>query len=880
MDTSQPETVARPSASIQPIAISLTFAILSCVWILLSDEAVAKLGLSRDGIVLASILKGFAYVAVSAAIIYRLLRKLNQSSGNLARLVDARTTALVNSEAEHKKTRERFEQLLANLPDITWTAPKEGPITYISPNVHSILGFSVEEICGPAAEPWITRVHPDDQSLLRADDEALFKTGKTFDVEYRIQRKDGEWIWVHDRAVGTHDEEGMRFADGILTDVTERKRAEAARDASERRYRSLFERIPVGMFRSTLGGAVIDRNPALLSMFGYGPSDDTPMAYSSEIFFDPEDELGAVEKLLKEGVLTNFEIKLRRRDGTPLWALENVSIAPAEPGQPVTVEGTLVDITDRKRIEEELKFQREISERQVGLLSTLLGKAPVELAMFNREMRYLEASERWCKHYSLDRKSIIGRSYYDVFPNTSPGWKEAHQKGLAGQFLSADRDSFILPDGRELLLRWEIQPWGGTGTDASGIIIFSEDITEQCKLEGQFLKAQRMEAVGQLAAGIAHNFNNMLTVIMGSAQLIEDLPSDLQQVKRFADNIVQASRRSAAMVDQLLTFSRQKVPTLEPVDLNEVTSEVGRLLRRLLAENIDLYVTPAASTATVCIGRGQLEQVIMNLAVNSSDAMHDGGTLTIETFNFSTDRKVSQPFGPDILAGAYVVLSVTDTGLGMDQETRGRLFEPFFTTKPVGKGTGLGLATVYGLIKQCGGSISVESTPGEGTCFRLYLPHSKSKPYSLASIEYSHTAEHNEQQSILLVEDEPDVTAALTAYLQSQGYEVLSAPDGSAALQIASARNGKIDLLLTDVIMPKMGGVELAHRISSARPETKTLYMSGYADLALGDEEPGHVIQEPFDLRLLAQTIQEVLSSPDGPSDFQHVCKPHSTVAQ
>src|SRR5664279_652718 len=191
MNTPKPKTGDRPSAPIQPLAVSLTFVLLSCASILLSDEIVAKLGLSREGIVLASELKGLVYVAVSAAIIHRLVQKLNQSSGNLARLVGARTAALANLEAEHRKTRERFEQLLANLPDITWTAPKDGPITYISPNVHRILGFTVEEICGPGAAPWITHVHPVDQSLIRADDEALFKTGRTFDVEYRIQRKDG-----------------------------------------------------------------------------------------------------------------------------------------------------------------------------------------------------------------------------------------------------------------------------------------------------------------------------------------------------------------------------------------------------------------------------------------------------------------------------------------------------------------------------------------------------------------------------------------------------------------------------------------------------------------------------------------------------------------
>jgi len=875
MTTPQTPAGGRAVISTRPLFVALTYGVLSCAWILLSDEYLAHLALAPDTTSLMSIVKGFLYVAITSTIIYRLVMRLDQIKGNLEEIVSTRTRALAQSEASLRKTQDRFAQLLANLPDVTWTAEKNGRTTYISPNVQTLFGFTAEEICARNADPWLAHIHPSDQVWVSEAYERLFEMGETFDVEYRVQRKDGQWIWVHDHAMGTHKDGASRIADGILSDITARKRAEEAREESDRRYQSLFERIPAGVFRSTIEGRILDCNPALKRMLGYGPSDEAPTSYSSDVFFDPAGAEQAYEKLMAERALTNYEIKLKRKDGTPLWVLENLSLMSNDCGQPAIVEGTLVDITDRKLMEDELRLQRKMSERHLELVATLLGEAPVELAMFDRKMVYLEASQRWCSRYGLERESILGRSHYDVLPNLPKEWKEAHRRGLAGEVLKSERDSFVTLDGKESFLRWEIMPWGDVKADTGGIIIFSEDITEQCHLEQQFLKAQRMEAVGQLAAGVAHNFNNMLTVILGAAQLIEASPSDSEQVTRFAQRIVHASRRAGSVVNQLLTFSRNQALEMELTDLNSVVSEVRDMLQSLPMKDIQLVVEQTTSTTTVHVGRAQLDQAITNLVTNARDAMPEGGTMTIETLTFSTDKRLSLPNGSDVAPGEYVVLSITDTGCGMDEQTRARIFEPFFTTKPVGKGTGLGLAAVYGVVKQCGGSISVKSEIGRGTCFRLFLPHAKCAPGFSRPAESAAPAQHNKRESILLVEDEPDVAAVICSYLTAQGYEVLSAKDGVSALEQAAATRRTIDLLLTDVVMPRIGGAELAQQMSVVHPETRVLFMSGHADPFLDAKalEKASVLQKPFALSKLSQAIREVLrASFDGGSEREDRC--------
>ncbi len=402
--------------------------------------------------------------------------------------------------------------------------------------------------------------------------------------------------------------------------------------------------------------------------------------------------------------------------------------------------------------------------------------------------------------------------------------------------------------------------------DGSAIFfeLFAEDVTERRALEQQLRQAQKMEAVGRLAGGIAHDFNNLLMVISGYSEFLLDRIGPDPALRGPAQEIANAAERATSLTRQLLAFSRKQMLAPKIVDLNGVVTESLKMLTRLIGEDIDLVMVAGAEIGAAKADPGQIEQVIMNLAVNARDAMPHGGNLTIETANVTLDEEYARLHAP-VTPGKYVMLAISDTGVGMDAETQSHIFEPFFTTKGL-KGTGLGLSTVYGIIKQSGGYIWVYSEPGKGTSFRIYLPRVSATGEAIAA-EPTVAAAKPEQAlgTILLVEDESSLRRLARQYLENQGYTVLEASDGAAAIEVSNAHSGPIHLLLTDVIMPGMNGRELAHRLSALRPETKVLYMSGYTENAIvhsGTLEEGiTLLQKPFTLPTLKAKVREKLFS-------------------
>lgn len=385
---------------------------------------------------------------------------------------------------------------------------------------------------------------------------------------------------------------------------------------------------------------------------------------------------------------------------------------------------------------------------------------------------------------------------------------------------------------------------------------------ERKRLEDRLRQSQKMEAIGQLAGGIAHDFNNLLTGINGfSDMLLADFDKDhpsyhaLQQIQY-------AGERAAALTRQLLAFSRKQVLAPKVLNLNIRVAEMEKLLQRLIGEDINLVTHLDPALGLVKVDPGQIEQVIMNLAVNARDAMQEGGTLTIETHNVDLDSLFPDSLDQPIAEGRYVMLAVTDTGSGMSAEIKARIFEPFFTTKPQGKGTGLGLATCYGIMKQSGGHISVYSEPGQGTSFKVYFPRVSGEAQEVPEDEIP-DQELNGSETVLLVEDEPVVRDLTASVLQARGYTVLQARDGAEALTASKNHRRRIHLLLTDTVMPGMNGRELAERLLAKRPDTKVLYMSGYTDKAIvqhGILGPGIAfLQKPFKARALAAKVREVL---------------------
>jgi PAS domain S-box-containing protein len=420
-------------------------------------------------------------------------------------------------------------------------------------------------------------------------------------------------------------------------------------------------------------------------------------------------------------------------------------------------------------------------------------------------------------------------------------------------------------DGSFYIEEMGIAPVRSTRGEVTHYIATKKDVTERKSMEAQLRQAAKMEAIGRLAGGVAHDFNNLLTIISGYGQLLQERlsPQDLGHV----EEILKASDRAAALTRQLLAFSRRQILAPQVLDLNSVVADLEKMLRRLIGEDIDLTTLQQSGLGRVKADPGQIEQVIINLAVNARDAMPQGGKLTIETANVDLDETYALTH-TGVTPGPHVMLAVADTGIGMDAEILGHIFEPFFTTKERGKGTGLGLATLYGIVKQSAGSVWVYSEPGQGTTFKIFLPRvEESGPEARPAMAPSELAKGSE--TVLVVEDEEGVRSLVCQTLTSHGYKVLEAAGAAQALTIAEQHTEPIHLLLTDVVMPQTGGRELAKRLSTLlHPETKVLYMSGYTDDAIVRhgvlEADTFFLQKPFGPSTLLRKVREVLDVKPG----------------
>jgi PAS domain S-box-containing protein len=396
------------------------------------------------------------------------------------------------------------------------------------------------------------------------------------------------------------------------------------------------------------------------------------------------------------------------------------------------------------------------------------------------------------------------------------------------------------------------------------LIVVNREISERRRLEEQLRQSQKMDAIGRLSGGVAHDFNNLLGVIIGYGEILEERIESASPLRASVDQVLKAGRRAASLTRQLLAFSRQQVLEPKVLRLNAVVSDMEKMLRRMIGEDVDLTISLDRSLGRIRADQGQIEQVIMNLVVNARDAMPSGGKLVIEAVNFEIDRAFASRYAYPVLPGAYILLTVSDSGTGMDAPTQQRIFEPFFTTKEKGKGTGLGLSTVYGVVKQSNGYIDVSSTLGKGTTFNIYLPRTDSKEEADA-YESGPVTDTGGTETILLVEDEDTLRVLTKNLLELNGYTVLEAANGAAALEKSEHTRGEIHLLLTDVVMPGINGRELADRLKAKRPQIKTMFMSGYTGQRVGEEtifEPGSIfLQKPFSREQLARKVREALEA-------------------
>ena len=511
------------------------------------------------------------------------------------------------------------------------------------------------------------------------------------------------------------------------------------------------------------------------------------------------------------------------------------------------------EITERKRAEETLRESEEKYRLLVGNATDAIFVAQDEVIKFpNPRTEELVG-------YSAEELATI-RFTDLIHPDDRDMVLDRHRRKLKGESLPTTYSFRIINRAGEELwtqlntvaITWEGRP---------ATLHFLRDITPQRKLEAQLQQSQKMEAIGTLAGGVAHDFNNLLTTIIGCSDLMMMRIGKDHELRENLEDIRKAGDRAASLTRQLLAFSRRQILEPKVIDLNDVIPDMDKMLRRLIGEDIDLETVLAPGLGRVEADPGQVEQIIMNLAVNARDAMPRGGKLTMETANVDLDEAYARSHVA-VTPGPYVMMAISDSGTGMDEETLSKAFDPFFTTKEAGRGTGLGLSTVYGIVKQSKGNIWAYSEPGKGTTFKIYLPRVEKDAVEKEEVEA--TAESlTGSETILVVEDNEMVRGLAQTILQHYGYSVLAAQDGEEAIKVSKEHDGPIDLMLTDVVMPKMSGKEVAERLNALRPDMKVLYMSGYTGNAIVHhgvlDREMRFIQKPFTTESLARKVREVL---------------------
>ena len=644
----------------------------------------------------------------------------------------------------------------------------------------------------------------------------------------------------------------------FVRDITARKKAEEALRRAEAKYRNIFENAVEGIFQTSPEGRHLIVNPALARMYGYDSPEDlmgSVMDIERQLYVDPPRRREFVRQVQERGEVTGFESKVYRKDGTIMWISEHARAVRGPGGKVAYYEGTVEDITERKWAEESL---HEITAK----FQSLVQASPLAIIALDRHGRVMSWNPAAASIFGWSEREVLGQP----LPIVPADQKKEFQTMIAEEWQGATRTNMELSRLRKDGALVDVSLWTAPLRDARGQIVATlflmADITEQKRLGEQFRQAQKMEAIGRLAGGVAHDFNNLLTVILGCSEIVLGKLRAGDPLYELVEQVHKAGERAALLTRQLLAFSRKQVLMPVVLDLSAHLLDMEKLLRRLIGEDIELHIVADPHVWPVKADAGQLEQVIMNLAVNSRDAMPQGGKLTIETTNVRLDANYVARH-PTVQPGPYVRLAITDTGSGMDPATMARIFEPFFSTKGA-KGTGLGLATVFGIVKQSGGFIEVYSEVGLGTTFKIYLPRDASAMPNGKSHAGLGVARHG-TETILLVEDEDGVRSLASSVLRNHGYKVLEASNGGEAFLLCERCNEPIDLLVTDVVMPNLSGRQLAERLATLRPFMKVLYLSGYTDDAIvqhGVLDAGTpFLNKPFSPDALARKVRDLLDA-------------------
>jgi len=564
-----------------------------------------------------------------------------------------------------------------------------------------------------------------------------------------------------------------------------------------------------------------------------------------------------LDKPTSVGILTAFSVCIGLVTAIIVSALRNIRSTIAA----VVERDISLAVQNR-----ELRMESERRERAEERARTLIDQAPVGIGVIDPKWTCIDANGALARILGTpSTDDLIGRDLRDIVPiGTSPELQENAAALFEDGQTSVGELSWQTRWGRELCARIHLTPVTAASGQIEAGLLLAEDVGPQRSLEAQLLQAQKMEAIGALAGGVAHDYNNYLAVIHGCTELLAlELP-DEPKIQELLTELSEAAQQSASLTRRLLAFSRRQVVEVQHLSPNDLVSSAEKMLRRLLGEDIELESLRAPDAGIIEADPGQVEQIIMNLVVNARDAMPGGGKVTIETGNLEVDSDHAELY-TDLEPGRYVMLAVSDTGTGLSQEIQSRIFDPFFTTKEEGKGTGLGLSTVHGIVKQCGGSILVYSELGHGSTFKVLFPRVECDELGETQGEPKLREPPRGSERILLVEDEDAVRRVARKQLEQFGYTVLEAGDGERALEIVAERGGEIDLLVSDVMMPRMNGVELATRLRRKLPDLPVLYVSGHAETELLErvrvEEASDILGKPFGLRSLLLRVRGLLDA-------------------
>jgi PAS domain S-box-containing protein len=814
--------------------IALLYALFGAMWILLSDWFVARVfgaKLSET----AQTTKGLLFIFVTSVLVYWLVRQ---------------------GMKHFQRSEIRYRTLFTAANDgvfLIEATPEGMPRTIVDVNQRACdcLQYSREELLQMTVREIV-----DTKSWERIQPHLdKFKEKDAITFESRHVRKDGSTFPVEiSSRLFRLDNRPMIIS--VVRDISERKQKEEQLGFQATLLNQIQDRITA----TDMQGNITYVNDAVCQMLGKAAEE--LIGKNVSVFSEGLTQGVAQEEIIREAAAHGSwrgEVFNRTAEGEEALLDCRVQVVHDESGQPVAMVGLSTDITARKKIEDSL---RESEER----LRAIFDSTPNMIYMKNRELRYTHCNLALEKFFGVSSEEILGKTDYDFFPEQHASEiEEIDRQTLEGETI---RGRYLRQmDGQEVHIETVRSPVKDAGGNIIGLCGISMNITDRVRLRKekehlteQLRQAQKMEAIGQLAGGVAHDFNNLLQVINGNTDMALEEAAPDNPAHEYLQEVSEAGKRAASLVGQLLAFSRRQIMKPVSLNLNTVVADLLKILNRIIGEHIHLDFVPAHQLDRVYADRSMMEQVIMNLCVNARDAMPDGGSLSIETSNVCINRDYCDSHAW-ATPGRYVLLSLTDTGFGMDKETLEKIFEPFFTTKAKDRGTGLGLATVYGIVKQHDGMIQAYSEPAKGSMFKIYLPVQERLATEVGvNIE---GAVEGGQETILVAEDDDMVRHLASRILERAGYRVISVKDGAEAVLIFNRQADEIDLLLLDVVMPNLGGREACERMRQIRPDIPVLFASGYSENAVHTNfilnEGITLLQKPFASDSLLRTVRQVL---------------------